>query len=137
MRKTTTLALALLPAATLFFGCDKGSDEKGTPDVTGPEILYYEPDPNEVFAVNDTIFLEADVTDESELQDFSVKLIKGTDTILDWPEEVVIFGNIKSYHLVDYTIDTYHINSPAIILYEASDKKDNVTKIEVPIELTM
>ena len=50
---------------------------------------------------------------------------------------MVIFGNIKSYHLVDYTIDTYHINSPAIILYEASDKKDNVTKIEVPIELTM
>jgi hypothetical protein len=77
MRKTTTLAMALLPAATLFFGCDKGSDEKGTPDVTGPEILYYEPDPNDVFAVNDTIFLQADVTDEFRITRFFSQINKG------------------------------------------------------------
>ncbi|MBK7444054.1 MAG: hypothetical protein IPL12_08875 [Bacteroidetes bacterium] len=135
MKNHITIIPVILPALMLLSACDKGSDNKGTPDVTGPEIAYYEPDPNDVFNLNDTIFLLADVTDDSELQDFWVKLVKGPDTVLIWPSEVVIFGNIKSYHLDDYVIDTYNITSPATILYYAIDKKDNSTLIEVPIEL--
>lgn len=135
MKKLTTLALAIMPATLLFTACDKGS-EKGTPDVTAPEISVYEPDPNDTYAVGDTIFLLADVTDDSELQDFTVKLVNGNDTVPIWPFVEVIFGNIKSYHLDAFILDTYNITTDAIMLYEASDKKDNMGKVEVPIHLT-
>lgn len=136
MKKITLIATTAISSLLLFTSCDKGSDQKGTPDVSGPEINYYEPDPDEVFMFNDTIFLLADVVDDSELQDFWVKLVKGSDSILIWPSETVIFGNIKSYHLDDHTIDTYNITSSAKILFYAIDKKDNSTLVEVPIQLT-
>ncbi len=134
MRKFTTTTLLALPAFLLMMACDKGS-ETGVPDKEGPVITIYEPDSNDVYMLGDTIFLLADVEDDSELQDFNVKLINGGDSILIWPLEVVIFGNIKTYHLDKYVVDTYNLSTDAEVLFEAIDKKDNSTSVAVPITL--
>jgi len=134
MRKLTTIMLAALPALLMLHACDKGS-ETGVPDKEGPVITIYEPDSNDVYMLGDTIFLLADVEDDSELKDFNVKLINGADSILIWPLEIVIFGNIKSYHLDQFTVNTYNITAAADIVFEAIDKKDNITTVTIPILL--
>lgn len=136
MIKETLYLSALATIGLLLSACDKGSETEEK-DTVGPEISVYEPDPNDTYAVGDTIYLLADFVDDSEIQEINVNLIIGTDTTLIWPIPDVLFGNIKNYHLDAFVMDTYNVNADAIMRFEAIDKKENATVTEVPISLTL
>lgn len=110
--------------------------EKTADDVTPPDITVITPDADQNFALNDTIYFQADVEDDSELSDLQVNLIIGTDTTLMWPTTPTGFGNISSY-----TINNWHVNNvaavtDAVVSFYAIDKHDNAATVNVAVHLT-
>ena len=134
-RHTHLTAIVLSLTISLLFTSCGDKKEKTADDFDGPEITIFEPDDNDIYGIGDTIFVSADVEDESELQDISVKLIYGTDTVLLWPDAPVILGNIKSYTIDDWEVNTLGVTVAAVVRYEAMDKHDNATIKDVDIQL--
>ena len=135
MQKRTSHGLyAALFGLTLFAACkDK---EKTADDITPPDISVIKPNTDQNFALNDTIYFEADVEDESELSDLKVNLIIGTDTTLMCPTTPTGFGNISSYTINQWYINTVPVVTDAIVSFYAIDKHDNVAVVDVPVHLT-
>ncbi len=118
---------------TLISSC-KDEKAKTAGDVEPPILTVFKPDASDIFAAGDTIYLSAHVEDISQMQDFTVTLIY-SDTLLLWPEVPGILGNLTEYDLNDWSINTLGVNESAIIRFEASDKHDNITIVDIPVQL--
>ncbi len=137
MRNIKIITLSLLTATGLFFSaCDKSKNDH-IEDVTAPELAVSTPTDGQIFTVGDTISLNGDVSDASELSDISVHIIYGTDTVLLWPDAGYSFGNVKEYTIYAKRVDTFNVNTDAIIRYFAIDKHDNATTVDIPVQLAM
>lgn len=133
-KRTTPILYAALILVTVIVSCNE--KDKTADDVTPPEITVIRPDTDQNFALNDTIYFEADVEDESELSDLQVNLIIGTDTTLIWPTTPTGFGNISSYSINNWHVNTVAAVTDAVVSFYAIDKHDNVQVVDVPVHLT-
>ena len=122
--------------SSFFFSC-KEDKVKTSGDVDAPIITVFQPDANDIFGVGDTFYLSAHIEDISQMQDFTVNLIYSADTVLLWPEIPGILGNLTSYDLDDWVINTVAVNENAIIRFEGSDKHSNVAVVDVAVQLEL
>ncbi len=127
------LAMILATAITIV-SCKK---EKTADDFDPPTISITEPVAGKQYNLTDTIFLLADFEDVSEIEDITVTLIYGANSVVIWPESPVIFGNVNTYHLDDEVIDqeTVGATTPAIMRFYGSDKHGNSATKDVAVEL--
>lgn len=134
--KTTTLLFTTiaLGAAALLAACDK--KEKTADDKTPPVITVLAPTDGSAYALGDTLYFEADIEDESELSDIQVNMIIGTDTTLLWPTTPTGFGNVTSYSIDQWIINTLPAVADATISFYAIDKHDNEATTNVAVQLT-
>lgn len=134
--QTNTLSLFLgvtIACAGLSACNDK---EKTADDKTPPTIDVITPVAGQTYALNDTIYFEADIEDESELSDLQVNLIVGTDTTLIWPTAPTGFGNISSYTINNWHVNTVAAVTDATVSFYAIDKHDNEAVKDVQVQLT-
>ena len=130
------IATGAAVAVTLFFSCNKDKVPTAN-DHDGPVISIEKPTEGQTFALGDTIRMLAGIDDDSELQDITVHLISGTDTMLLWPASPVILGNVKTYTIDDYVIDNINLNIDAKVEFYAVDKHDNATTTDINVHLTL
>jgi len=130
--KTTLIVLIAL--SSFILSCRK---EKTADDFTPPSISITLPTAGQQFNTLDTVWLDAMITDESEISDVTVRVLYGGDSILIWPTAPVVFGNVKQYHLDDHVINNISVPSPttATLRIYATDKRDNTATKDVSIEL--
>lgn len=136
MRALTLTTIVLLSGGlAIFTSCN--DKEPTADDKTGPDITVITPADNTIYTPGDTIFYEADIEDDSELSELLVTLIVGTDTTVLWPDDLISLGNIKSYTINNWDIDTWNVNADATLQFKAVDKHDNSSTADVPIQLSM
>ena len=126
--------LSVFVLFSVIMACDKNGNSQ---DVGGPQITVYNPSNGDQFQFQDTVFLSANITDASELQEVVVLLINGADTVEIWPPAPVIFGNVTQYTIDDLVINNVGVadTTNAILRFQAMDKHDNSSYDDIQIIL--
>jgi len=124
-----------LISALLVISCNKADKDKTADDKTAPEITILGPAAGTEYLLGDTIYFKADIEDESELSELAVNLLVEGDTVLMWPDPPVLLGNITSYTIDAWWVNTYNIHEDASIEFVATDKRDNTGRATVAILL--
>lgn len=111
----------LLITSIIFSSCHK---EDIKPDNTPPVITIIKPIQNQIFSFNDTIKIEIDIIDASNLKSVVIGLKDNNGNVIWHPNEQLVL-NSSSFHYSGYAINTQATATICYLEIIASDEFDN------------